>query len=123
MTFSRDFSRTLLLRAAVVLLFGALCADIGAVAGQQPPAAAQQPPAGATPPAGQPPPGGARGGGGGRGNAMATLFTSTCAPCHGTDLAGGRAPSLFSERLLNSNDDTTLAAKIREGVPNTPMTA
>ena len=44
-----------------------------------------------------------------------------CAPCHGTDLAGGRAPTLFSERLLASNDDDTLAAKIRDGVPNTAM--
>lgn len=52
---------------------------------------------------------------------MATLFTSTCAPCHGTDLAGGRAPSLFSERLLAASDDEALAAKIRDGVPKTEM--
>jgi aldose sugar dehydrogenase len=94
----------------MVVLLGALCANIGAApAGQEPPpAAGQQPPAGAR-------------GGGGRGNAAATLFASTCAPCHGTDLAGGRAPTLFSERLLASNDDDTLAAKIRDGVPNTAM--
>ena len=79
----------------------------------------QPPPAGATPPAGQQPPGGGRAGG--RGNAAATLFATTCAPCHGTDLAGGRAPTLFSERLLASNDDETLVAKIRDGVPNTAM--
>jgi glucose/arabinose dehydrogenase len=77
---------------------------------------------GRSPAAGQQPPGGARAGGpGGRGNATATLFASTCAPCHGTDLAGGRAPSLFSERLLASNDDDALVAKIRDGVPNTAM--
>jgi len=52
---------------------------------------------------------------------MATLFANTCAPCHGTDLAGGRAPTLFSERLLASNDDDTLVAKIRDGLPNTAM--
>ena len=103
-------------------------ANIGAASAQQPPPAAtppaaQQPPA-ATPPAGQQPPAGGRaGGGGGRGNPTASLFATTCAPCHGTDLAGGRAPSLFAERLLASNDDNTLAAKIRDGVPNTAMVA
>ena len=96
----------------MVLLLGSLCLNLGAApAGQQPPPA--------SPAAGQQPPEGARGGG--RGNAMATLFASTCAPCHGTDLAGGRAPSLFSERLLASSDDEALAAKIRDGVPKTEM--
>ena len=121
----QGFNRQLLINASIVLIFAALCANIGASA-QQPPAtaappAAQQPPA-ATPPAGQQPPAGGRaGGGGGRGNPTASLFATTCAPCHGTDLAGGRAPSLFAERLLASNDDNTLAAKIRDGVPNTAM--
>jgi len=104
---SRGFSE-LVSRGPVVILLGALCATIvSAVAGQQQPPVEQQPPAGAR--------------GGGRGNLMATLFTSTCAPCHGTDLAGGRAPSLFSERLLASSDDEALAAKIRDGVPKTEM--
>ena len=97
----------------MVVLLGVLCVA----------QAGQQPPADPAPVAGQQPPGGGRAGGqgGGRGNAAATLFTATCAPCHGTDLAGGRAPTLFSERLLTSNDDETLAAKIRDGVPNTAM--
>ena len=101
----------------VAVLLGAVSAGTGAALQQQPP------PAGTPPAEGQQPPGGGRAGGqaGGRGNAAATLFTSTCAPCHGTDLAGGRAPTLFSERLLTSNDDETLAAKIRDGVPNTAM--
>ena len=95
------------LTLSMVVLLGVLCV---AQAGQQPP------------PADPAPAGGRAGGqGGGRGNAAATLFTATCAPCHGTDLAGGRAPTLFSERLLTSNDDETLAAKIRDGVPNTAM--
>jgi aldose sugar dehydrogenase len=112
----QGFSRALLVRVPIVLLLGVLCATIGATAGQQ------QPPGGAPPAAPQKPPAGARGGGGGgRGNAMATLFASTCAPCHGSDLAGGRAPTLFSERLLASNDDDALVAKIRDGVPNTAM--
>jgi glucose/arabinose dehydrogenase len=106
------FTRQFPIRGPIVLLLGALCVTIGAA-----PAGQQQTP----PPAGQQPPGGARGGGGGRGNAMASLFATTCAPCHGTDLAGGRAPTLFSERLLASNDDDSLAAKIRDGVPNTAM--
>ena len=101
----------------LAVLLGAVSAGTGAALQQQPP------PAGTPPAEGQQPPGGGRAGGqaGGRGNAAATLFTSTCAPCHGTDLAGGRAPTLFSERLLTSNDDETLAAKIRDGVPNTAM--
>jgi aldose sugar dehydrogenase len=121
MNVSPSFSRKLLLRASIVLLFGALCTTIGAARAeqqQQPPPASSQP-AAAAPPAGQQPPAGARGGG--RGNAAAALFTTTCAPCHGTDLAGGRAPTLFSERLLASNDDEALVAKIRDGVPNTAM--
>lgn len=115
MNVSRGFSRELLIRGPIVLLLGAylagqeVCATIGAARAQQqpPPAAGQQPPA--------------SGRGGGRGNAAASLFATSCAPCHGTDLAGGRAPTLFSERLLASNDDDSLVAKIRDGVPNTAM--
>ena len=101
------------LRALMILRLGAFCSSIGGrtwTAGTR----------GSTPAAGQQPPE-ARWGGGGRGNAAATLFANTCAPCNGTDLAGGRAPTLFSERLLASNDDEALAAKIRDGVPNTAM--
>ena len=107
----------------MALLLGAMCLTIAATpAGQQQPPAGTAPAAGQQPPAaGQQPPAGARGGGGGRGNPAAALFASTCAPCHGTDLAGARAPTLFSERLLTSNDDEMLAAKIRDGVPNTAM--
>ena len=128
MDVSRGFSRELLVRGPIVLLLGALCTSIGAAqaAQQQPPAVS--PASGGSAAAGrlhaaggQQPPGARGGGGGGRGNAAATLFATTCAPCHGTDLAGGRAPTLFSERLLASNDDETLAAKIRDGVPNTAM--
>ena len=28
-------------------------------------------------------------------------YTANCAGCHGTDLAGGRGPSLFADALLN----------------------
>jgi glucose/arabinose dehydrogenase len=108
---------------ALVLFSFATFGVVAAFSGQQstPPTV---PPATGQPPAGQPPTEGPRaGGGGGRGNPTATLFTNSCAPCHGTDLAGGRAPTLFSERLLAANDDATLAAKIRDGVPNTQMVA
>ncbi len=93
---------------------------VDAQAGQAPPTPPQQgtPPAGAPPQAGAPAPG-ARGGG--RGNPAATLFTETCVPCHGADLAGGRAASLFHDRLLSTNDDDTLFRKIMEGTPNTAM--
>ena len=65
---------------------------------------------------------GAAQGGGGRGNAAAALYASNCAACHGVDLTPGTpAPSLFSERLLASTADDTMAAKIRNGVPNTAM--
>src|SRR4030095_6700746 len=96
----------------MVVLLGVLCV---AQAGQQPP------PTDPAPAAGQQPPGGGRAGGqgGGRGTPAAPLFTATCAPCHGTDLAGGRAPTLFSERLLTSNDDEMLAAKIPPGGADT----
>ncbi len=109
--------------APIVLLLGVYLAgqEVPATIGAAP-AGQQPPPAGPAPAAGQQPPGGARAGGpGGRGNAAASLFATTCAPCHGTDLAGGRAPTLFSERLLASNDDESLVAKIRDGVPNTAM--
>src|SRR5215216_997276 len=57
-------------------------------------------PAGA-PPAGQAPPPGAGRAGFGRGPSPgAALYTEHCASCHGTDLAGGRAPSLFDEKWL-----------------------
>jgi glucose/arabinose dehydrogenase len=114
----------------LVPLIGALSVQIGAAraitgspqtpspAGQAP--TGQPPPPAGPAPAGPQAPAGARAGGG-RGNATAALFATTCAPCHGTDLAGGRAPSLFSERLLASNDDEALVAKITNGVPNTAM--
>ena len=51
----------------------------------------------------------------------ATLFVEQCSGCHGTDLAGGRAPSLFNEQWLASTTDERIANAIRNGVPNTAM--
>ena len=54
-------------------------------------------------------------------NPTAALFTEQCSGCHGTDLAGGRAPSLFNEQWLASTSDERIANAIRNGVPNTAM--
>src|SRR5687767_3384833 len=60
-------------------------------------------------------------GGGRDDNPTAALFTAQCSGCHGTDLAGGRAPSLFDERWLASTTDERIANAIRYGVANTTM--
>jgi glucose/arabinose dehydrogenase len=65
------------------------------------------------------PPAGGRGGG--RGNATALLFTERCAGCHGTGVAGGRAPSLFDETWTRANDDETVRAVIHDGIQGTEM--
>jgi glucose/arabinose dehydrogenase len=82
---------------------------------------AQAPPAGPAGAPGQagPPPGGGRGGV----NPAAALYAEHCASCHGTDLGGGRAPSLFREQWLASVSDIRLTNSIRIGVPNTGMPA
>ena len=49
------------------------------------------------------------------------LFASTCAPCHGTDLAGGRGPSLFAQNLLSETTDAALLHTIREGITDGGM--
>ena len=59
--------------------------------------------------------------GGGDANPTAALYTEQCSGCHGTDLAGGRAPSLFDEKWLASTTDERIANAIRNGVPNTAM--
>jgi glucose/arabinose dehydrogenase len=97
------------------------------VTAAQAPAAPQPSPTGQAPagPAarqgapGQPPAPAGRGGG--RGNAAATLYTEQCATCHGNDLAGARAPSLFDAKWLATVDDERIVNAIRNGVPNTEM--
>jgi glucose/arabinose dehydrogenase/cytochrome c5 len=52
----------------------------------------------------------------GRGpNPQQLMFTSRCATCHGTDLQGARAPSLFNHALLNQRTDDQLRKIILEG--------
>jgi glucose/arabinose dehydrogenase len=55
--------------------------------------------------------------------ASAKLYGDNCASCHGTDLAGGRGPSLFSEALLASRTDDALFRTIQEGVSAAGMPA
>jgi glucose/arabinose dehydrogenase len=76
-----------------------------------PPAAPQGPERGAAP----------QGRGGGRGNPAATLFTEICAGCHGTTIAGGRAPSLFDDQWTRGADDESIARNIENGVAATEM--
>jgi mono/diheme cytochrome c family protein len=65
--------------------------------------------------AGAPRAGGPGGGGPGAANPAAALYAEHCAGCHGTDLAGGRAPSLFNEQWLATMPDARLTASIRGG--------
>ena len=44
-----------------------------------------------------------------------------CAGCHGTTLAGGRAPSLFDDQWSRGADDESLARNIANGIPTTEM--
>jgi glucose/arabinose dehydrogenase len=84
-------------------------------AGAQAPAAAP----GGTPGQAAPAPGGGRGGA----NPASALYAEHCVSCHGTDLSGGRAPSLFNEQWLATMADTRLTASIRNGRPDTGMPA
>ena len=60
-------------------------------------------------------------GGRGSGNPAAAMFGEHCGGCHGTDLAGGRAPTLFDEKWLASVTDVHLTTSIRDGVRDTEM--
>lgn len=73
--------------------------------------------------AGTPGPAGAAQGGGRGANPANALYAEHCASCHGTDLAGGRAPSLFNEQWLATMADARLTASVREGVANAGMPA
>ena len=75
---------------------------------------AQAPPPAAPPAAGR---------GGGPGALAAALYAEKCAGCHGTDVAGGRAASLFDPKLLARLDDDRLVRIIRAGMPATGMPA
>ncbi|MCC7009002.1 MAG: PQQ-dependent sugar dehydrogenase [Acidobacteria bacterium] len=78
----------------------------------------------AAPDAGAPPPGAqvaAAAAQGGRGVPGASLYATYCAGCHGVDLAGGRAPSLFTEKWLAAVTDEQMLAALENGKPGTEM--
>ena len=60
-------------------------------------------------------------GGGGRGGPGAPLYTDNCSGCHGVDLNGGRAPSLFDPKWLDANSDDKILNAVKNGVPGTEM--
>src|SRR5262245_59401060 len=49
------------------------------------------------------------------------LFEGLCADCHGFGGAGGRAPSLNRATLTRAQDDDSLRAIIRDGLPDRGM--
>jgi len=51
------------------------------------------------------------------------LFTERCASCHGTDLAGARARSLFTRSFLETVSDAQLRQTILDGKPGADMPA
>ena len=112
--------------AGAAVVFGAVFSmmvsrpEAQAPPGQSPAAQPPAAPGGAGAPAGGQAPGG---GGGGRGgaNPAAALFNDNCSGCHGSDLSGGRAPSLFDKAWLATVDDAHITNAIKNGVPNTEM--
>jgi aldose sugar dehydrogenase len=104
------------------IVFGAAL-SLDAVTPQMSSAPPQTAPAQAAPApaAGDPPRAVPAGRGGGRGNPAATLFTETCAGCHGAGLEGGRVPTLFDDKWTHATDDESIAGIIANGIPNTEM--
>ena len=57
----------------------------------------------------------------GRDNPARILFETNCATCHGADLSGGRAPSLFSQRFLVDRTDTQIQQVVMQGIEQVGM--
>jgi len=111
------------LLGAVVLFSTVLTVEaVGPLAtGQSQPAASAMPAAdGRGVPAA---PGAGPGRGGGFRNPAVSLYTENCAGCHGTDLTGGRAPSLFDETWLHGGDDESISRNIHDGFATSGMIA
>ena len=53
----------------------------------------------------------------------ATIYTESCSGCHGTDLSGGRGPSLFNPALLAERSDDELHAAVLNGIASGGMPA
>jgi glucose/arabinose dehydrogenase len=107
--------KKLLCAAASAIIFAGTAAVLAQQAAPPPSTPAAAPPAAAPAPAA---------GRGGRGpNPQQLLFQARCAGCHGTDLNGGRAPSLFNYELLRQRTDAQLRQVILEGNPAVDMPA
>lgn len=52
-----------------------------------------------------------------------TLFTASCAQCHGKDATGGSAPTLNSKEFLKNTADNQIVALVAGGVSGTAMPA
>jgi len=52
-----------------------------------------------------------------------SLYTESCAGCHGAKLNGGNAGSLIDDRWINGNTDEAITRAIRDGLPGTAMPA
>lgn len=114
--------RSVVCGVAVIGWFGAMALALPQAQGGAAPAGA--PPASGAPAAGAPagPQAPGRGAGFGRGpNPAAALYTEKCSGCHGTDLSGGRAPSLFDEAWLGTVTDDRIASAIKNGLSGTEM--
>ena len=59
--------------------------------------------------------------GGGPNRYAPTAYGQMCAGCHGTDLSGGRGPSLFDPKLLSQRSDDDLKGTILGGVRDSEM--
>ena len=95
--------------ALTIGLLGGVAALVSTVAGSQPAPAATP----AAPAAGQ----------GGPQRFAQQAYTERCAGCHGTDLSGGRGPSLFDPKLLSARTDAVLHETILNGVKGGEMPA
>ena len=49
------------------------------------------------------------------------LFATNCSSCHGVDLSGGRAKTLFDERIFSERTDEQLVEIIQGGLPEVGM--
>lgn len=49
------------------------------------------------------------------------IFATNCVSCHGVDLSGGRAKTLFDERIFSERTDDQLVGIIQNGLPEVGM--
>jgi glucose/arabinose dehydrogenase len=67
--------------------------------------------------------GGRAAGPGGQPIPGASIYGEYCEGCHGSDLSGGRAPTLFEEKWLTTHSDSVITETVRFGIPGTEMGA